>query len=143
MSRLFSSLTPRGNFLLFAVFLCGGLTGGAVGWMLARRPSADPPPERRRTPAHSPEFLAEALCRELEIPEPEREPVRVIFREVYAGLRPVLARRDAEVQAAFTQLRERLTGLLNDAQREKFTRIIEQVQNDPYHSRKTASPPRP
>ncbi|HWB06729.1 MAG TPA: hypothetical protein VG796_27140 [Verrucomicrobiales bacterium] len=135
-----SFLLLRRNLLLLmlAVFVCGGLTGGAAGWFLASRQPAPPPspPERKRPPAHSPEFLADALCRELEVAEQEREPIRTIFREVFADLRPVLAQRDAEVQSAFTRLRERITGMLNPAQQEKFTRIIEHVQNDPYHSKK-------
>jgi hypothetical protein len=140
MSGPASSLVLRRNLrlLMLVVFVCGGLTGGAAGWFLARRqPAPSPlPPERRRAPAHSPDFLADALCRELEVTEREREQIRTVFREVFADLRPVLAQRDAEVQSAFTRLRERITGMLNAEQQQKFTRIIEHVQNDPYHSKK-------
>ena len=140
MSGSTPSLLLRRNLLLLmlAVFVCGGLTGSAAGWFLARRPPPAPssPPERGRGSAHSPDFLADALCRELEMTDQERESVRTIFREVFASLRPVLAQRDAEVQSAFTRLRERIAGMLTPAQQEKFTRIIEHVQNDPYHSKK-------
>lgn len=140
MSGFVSPLLLRRNLLLLmlVVFVCGGLTGGAAGWFLGRRQPVppSPPPERGRTPAHSPEFLADALCHELEVTEQERRQIRTIFREVFADLRPVLAQRDAEVQTAFTRLRERITGILNPAQQQKFTRIIEHVQNDPYHSSK-------
>jgi hypothetical protein len=142
MSAFTSSLLLRRNpllLLMLAVFACGGLTGGAAGWFLARRQPAPPPPEHGRTPAHSPDFLADALCKELEVTESEQEQIRTIFREVFAGLRPVLAQRDAEVQTAFTRLRERISGMLNPDQQKKFTRIIEHVQNDPYHSGKESS----
>ncbi|HEX2751292.1 MAG TPA: hypothetical protein VHM91_25005 [Verrucomicrobiales bacterium] len=143
MSGPTSSMLLRRHLLLLmlAVFICGGLTGGAAGWFLARRPATSPPspPEHGHMSAHSPDFLADALCQELEVTDQNRERIRTIFREVFAGLRPVLAQRDAEVQAAFVRLRERITGLLTPAQQEKFTRIIEHVQNDPYHSKKESS----
>jgi hypothetical protein len=147
-----TSLRTRLVASLLGAFVFGGVAGGAVVWLAARRglgpfgdlhaprspgrPPDGPPPGR---PEDMPVRLADKLSDELSLEPALRESVRQIFRDGFAESEPVRRRMGEEMKAHFSRQNDKIRALLTPEQQARFEELLAGWER---HHRSGGPPPR-